>query len=61
MHSSPASVDDSKRRKSSAARKRSKASASNANDENPIPQLQDLELLAATSLLGLQHLTQSVH
>ncbi|GMF12999.1 unnamed protein product [Phytophthora lilii] len=63
MQSSPPSaaacVDDSKRRKSSAARKRSKVSSS--RDENPIPQLQDLELLAATSLLGLQHMTQSVH
>ncbi|KAG6612234.1 homebox domain-containing protein [Phytophthora cinnamomi] len=59
--SSPtASVDDGKRRKSSAPRKRSKASSA-AGEENPIPQLQDLELLAATSLLGLQHLTQSVH
>ncbi|KAE8879763.1 hypothetical protein PF005_g24277 [Phytophthora fragariae] len=58
VQNSPASVDESKRRKSSAARKRSKG---NANEQNPIPQLQDLELLAATSLLGLQHLTQSVH
>ncbi|OWZ07184.1 Homebox and aldo/keto reductase [Phytophthora megakarya] len=56
-NSSPTtSVDDNKRMKSS-SRKRSKQQ----NDENPLPQLQDLELLAATSLLGLQHMTQSVH
>ncbi|ETN00131.1 hypothetical protein PPTG_18300 [Phytophthora nicotianae INRA-310] len=54
--SSTASSEESKRRKNSAARKRSKN-----NSENAVPQLQDLELLAATSLLGLQHLTQSVH
>ncbi|POM77300.1 Homebox domain containing hypothetical protein [Phytophthora palmivora] len=53
---STSSVDDNKRRKSSCSRKRMKQT-----DENPIPQLQDLELLAATSLLGLQHMTQSVH
>ncbi|POM67859.1 Homebox domain containing hypothetical protein [Phytophthora palmivora] len=53
---STSSMDDNKRRKSSLSRKRLKQT-----DENPIPQLQDLELLAATSLLGLQHMTQSVH
>ncbi|GMF47328.1 unnamed protein product [Phytophthora fragariaefolia] len=65
MQSSPAastaSADDGKRKKSAAARKRSKTSSTSSSEENPIPQLQDLELLAASSLLGLQHLTQSVH
>ncbi|KAF4040262.1 Homeobox KN domain [Phytophthora infestans] len=56
--SSTASItshDDCKRTKN----KRSKSNSS--RDENTAPQLKDLELLAATSLLGLQHLTQSVH
>lgn len=56
---STTSVDENKRLRKNCSRKRSKSSRS--SDENPIPQLQDLELLAATSLLGLQHLTQSVH
>ncbi|KAK1943099.1 Homeobox protein Meis3 [Phytophthora citrophthora] len=58
--SSTTSLDENKRPRKNSTRKRSKQS-SRSNDENPIPQLQDLELLAATSLLGLQHLTQSVH
>ncbi|CAI5733043.1 unnamed protein product [Hyaloperonospora brassicae] len=54
---------DSKRRKcagpltSNAHSKRS----SNLPVERMFSQFQELELLAATSLLGLQHLTQSVH
>ncbi|KAF1776164.1 hypothetical protein JG687_00001715 [Phytophthora cactorum] len=57
---STTSLDEGKHRKNSAPRKRSKNN-SNSRDDNSVPQLQDLELLAATSLLGLQHLTQSVH
>ncbi|KAL3657135.1 hypothetical protein V7S43_017929 [Phytophthora oleae] len=57
---STTSLDENKRQRKNSARKRSKQST-RSNEENPIPQLQDLELLAATSLLGLQHLTQSVH
>ncbi|KAG7385263.1 hypothetical protein PHYBOEH_009106 [Phytophthora boehmeriae] len=54
------SVDDnvSKRRKSSVGRKRVKA---NSHESNQVSELQEMELLAATSLLGLHSHTQSVH
>lgn len=52
------SVDD-RRKRSSVARKRVKSSA-RALDE-PVTHLQEMELLAATSLLGLHHHSQSVH
>ncbi|CAH0478531.1 unnamed protein product [Peronospora belbahrii] len=42
------------------SRKRSKLS-NGAWDKNPVTQLQNLELIAATSLLKLQHLNQIVH
>ncbi|KAH7485316.1 hypothetical protein KRP22_006468 [Phytophthora ramorum] len=61
VNSPPSSVtspDENKPRKNSVSRKRSKT---NDRSQEQMPQLQDLELLAATSLLGLQHQTQSVH
>jgi hypothetical protein len=60
VQSSPSAAstasEDTKRRKNSMTR-----SKRNKSRSSEMPQLQDLELLAATSLLGLQHLTQSVH
>ncbi|TDH66459.1 hypothetical protein CCR75_007743 [Bremia lactucae] len=52
--------DDRKHSKDYTVQKRMKAE-STPRDDATNPSLQDLELLAATSLLGLQHLTQSVH
>uniref|UniRef100_M4BV65 Homeobox domain-containing protein n=1 Tax=Hyaloperonospora arabidopsidis (strain Emoy2) TaxID=559515 RepID=M4BV65_HYAAE len=63
----PRGVDErkheSKRRRSAGASTRNARSkvSSSLHDGRLFPQFRELELLAATSLLGLQHLPQSVH
>ncbi|CAI5706141.1 hypothetical protein KXD40_009693 [Peronospora effusa] len=52
-------LDETKHKKNFATRKRSKLTTASW-DKDRLPQLYDLELLAATSLLKLHHLNQSI-